>query len=267
MYTKQWSSSSPGHIIFLIDQSGSMSDKWDDNKSKAEQTALVLNRVINDIILTNMSGNKPKDRVRISLIGYGKNKKVLKSGLLSEFANSPLRIDKIKKKVNNIDGDIVSIDEEMPIFIESEYGGGTPMHNAFNLATELISKDDVNNPSPIIINISDGAPNNKKSVENSVEKINSITISDGVPLIFNIHIGNSKNKISFPSKKDELFNDSMAEFLFGISSIVPNSLKEQAQSLDFELTDESRGFIANADIIDLIKFINFGSQSALKDKI
>ena len=69
--SKQWSSATPGYIIFLVDQSGSMGEDYTGGKNKAEFTALVINRTINDLIFTNSAGDKIKDRVFISIIGYG----------------------------------------------------------------------------------------------------------------------------------------------------------------------------------------------------
>lgn len=67
-------------------------------KNKAEFTSLVINRTINDLIFTNSAGDKIKDRVFISLIGYGgkggNSVDDIRSDYLSAFADSPLRIEK-----------------------------------------------------------------------------------------------------------------------------------------------------------------------------
>jgi uncharacterized protein YegL len=278
--SKQWSSATPGYIIFLVDQSGSMNETFAEGKTRSEFTALVINSTINELINTNMDGEKVKDRVFISMIGYGGSSSLavddIRSDYLSSFGDSPIRIESIKKKVSNGAGGLVEIDEQIPIFIEPTANGLTPMADAFSFAKELIEgwlQKKPDNPAPIIINISDGLPytgdsidvamNNAISVSKEIMNINS---ADGNPLIFNSHIGDEGSaKCSFEESENEL-SDDQAKFLFKISSKVPESYKQAAVKQDFKVKAESRGFVSNADPEMFIKFINFGSSGGT-DKI
>ena len=165
--SKQWSSATPGYIIFLVDQSGSMGEDYTGGKNKAEFTALVINRTINELIFTNSAGDKIKERVFISIIGYGgkggNSVDDIRSDYLSAFADSPLRVEKIKKKVSDGAGGLVEIEEEMAMYVEPTCprNGLTPMAEALDFAKQLIEgwitkKPD--NPAPVIINVSDGMP-------------------------------------------------------------------------------------------------------------
>lgn len=265
-YSKQWSSATPGFLIFLVDQSWSMEDVWENSKSKAEQTALAINRVISEIISANAAGTKVKNRVSIAIIGYGDDSKanLIKKGTLSEYANSPLRQETFTKK----DKEGNNINEFIPIFIEPVANGMTPMGEAFQIAKAELENwisDFPDNPAPVLINISDGAPTDRDLALNVGKEIVSLPGNDGSPLFFNVHIGDDGKKISFPVSKSELGGDSMAEFLFEISSLVPVSYMEAATKWQLPVRKDSRGFIANADGTDLIKFINFGSIGGLKD--
>jgi uncharacterized protein YegL len=277
--SKQWSSATPGYIIFLLDQSGSMQESYTEGKTKAEFTALVINRTINELINTNMDGEKVKDRVFISMIGYGGSSALavddIRSDYLSSFADNPLRMEQLKKKVSDGAGGLIEIDEQMPIFIEPTANGLTPMADAFSFAKELIEgwlQKKPDNPAPIIINISDGLPftgdsidtamNNAISVSKEIMAINS---DDGNPLIFNSHIGDGGIQCGFEESQSEL-SDDQAKFLFKISSKVPESYKKAAVKQDFKVKPESRGFVSNADPESFIKFINFGSSGG-SDKI
>jgi len=277
--SKQWSSATPGYIIFLIDQSGSMQEPYTEGKSRAEFTALVINRTINEVINTNMDGEKVKDRVFISMIGYGGSSPLavddIRSDYLSEFADNPLRMDQQKKKVSDGAGGLVEIDENMAIYIEPTANGLTPMADALSFAKELIEgwlQKKPDNPAPIIINISDGLPYNGTTVEEAMNKaidvskqILSINSADGNPLIFNSHIGDGGKQCGFEESESEL-SDDQAKFLFKISSKVPESYKQAATKQDFKVKAESRGFVSNADPESFIKFINFGSSGGT-DKI
>ena len=272
--SKQWSSATPGYIIFLVDQSGSMAGQYAEGKNKAEFTALVINRTINELVNTNMDGEKVKDRVFISMIGYGGTSNLsvddIRSDYLSSFADNPLRIESIKKKISDGGGGLVEIDEQMPIFIEPTSNGLTPMAEALTFAKELIEgwlQKKPDNPAPIIINISDGLPFTGSTVEEEMKKaidvsqeIMNINSSDGNPLVFNSHIGDEGDaQCSFEENERDV-KDQQAKFLFNISSKVPESYKDAASKQDFKVKSESRGFVSNADPEMFIKFINFGSS-------
>lgn len=270
--SKQWSSAFPGYIIFLVDQSGSMSEKYVGGQNKAEFTASVINRTITEIVNTNMDGDKIKDRVFISLIGYGGNGgnsvDDIRSDYLSSFGDNPLRIEKGKQKQLDGNGGVIEIDVDIPIFIEPIAKGLTPMGEAFNFAKQLIEgwiNKKPDNPAPVIINISDGLPYEgntndepSKTIRIAQELMN-IDTTDGTPLIFNVHIGNGGKECSFEESESKL-SDEEAKLLFNISSKVPESYKEAARKHDFKIANESRGFVSNAEPLTLTKFINFGSS-------
>lgn len=272
--SKQWSSATPGYIIFLVDQSGSMSEPYAEGKSKAEYTALVINRTINELINTNMDGDKVKDRVFISIIGYGgkggNSVDDVRSDYLSTFADNPARIEKLRKKVSDGAGGLIEIDEEMPVFIEPLANGYTPMGDAFGFAKQLIEgwlKKRPENPAPVIINVSDGLPYDGVDEEqeagkalNTANEIMNVQTTDGNPLIFNAHIGNGLAEAGFEQDESEL-NDGEAKYLFSISSKIPEAYKAAAKKHDLNVKTNSRGFVSNAKPETLIKFINFGSSA------
>ncbi len=274
--SKQWSSATPGYIIFLVDQSGSMGEDYTGGKNKAEFTALVINRTINDLIFTNSAGDKIKDRVFISIIGYGGQGGAsvddIRSDYLSAFADSPLRIEKVKKKISDGAGGLVEIEEEMAIYLEptSPRNGLTPMGEAFDFAKQLIEgwiSKKPENPAPVIINVSDGLPytgiNAIKDVEKTISVVNSImnvNTNDGNPIIFNVHLGQSPFiESKFESNESKIL-DEEGKLLFKISSKVPENYRDAARKHEFVTNEDSRGFVSNAGPETLIKFINFGSS-------
>jgi len=276
-YSKQWSTATPGYLIFLIDQSSSMGNEWADHKTFADYTAEVINKTINELIATNAAGETVKNRVFISLIGYGGSSiKDLRSDYLSEYAETPLRIDTVTKRVKDGVGGFFDMEIEVPIFIEPSASGITPMAGAFEFAKKLIDKwisVKNDNPVPVIINVSDGRPDGGNPEASKAETINTITAAteimnletlDGNPLIFNVHIAKNQEEIQFPEDSEELIGDEMSKFLFKISSKVPEVYKRAAKNLDMNsLKPNSKGFISNASPESLIKFINFGSSGGL----
>lgn len=264
--SKQWSSAAPGYIIFLVDQSGSMGEPYPENGTKANFTAKVINRLIDEVIHVNMAGDKIKDRVFISIIGYGNpDVNEIRSDYLSKYSDNPIRVEKGKQKVPDGNGGLVEIEVENPIWLEPVSNHLTPLGSAFEFAKKLVEgwiSKKPDNPAPVIINISDGLPcpdeEEKKSIviANEIMKLECI---DGNPIIFNAHIGDNSLKCICPESESEL-PDEQAKFLFAISSKIPESYKEAAKKLELNVKENSKGFVSNADAKTFIQFINFGSS-------
>ena len=264
--SKQWSSATPGYILFLVDQSDSMNEFYPEKGNKANFVAMVINRTINELININMNGDKVKDRVFISIIGYGNpDVKEIRSDYLSKYAESPLRIESGKQKQSDGNGGLMEIDVQNPIWLEPVAEKLTPMGSALEFARNLISswmQQKADNPAPVIINVSDGLPcpeeEEKKSVTMAKE-IMALSCNDGNSIIFNAHIGEGSAKCVCSESESEL-PDEQARFLFSISSRIPESYKAAAQKTELDIKANSKGFVSDADPETFIKFINFGSS-------
>lgn len=272
----QWSSATPGLLVILIDQSGSMLSPYE-GETRTTFASRVINRVINEIIQKNFNGDKPKNRCFISVIGYNHNVKELCSGYLTELYSNPIRIESVKKKVSDGAGGLIEIDTKMPIWVEPITAeGATNMKGAFLMAKQLVEKwieDKPKNPAPVIINISDGIPyydgrNVEECMQETIqvaEEIKKLSNEDGNVLIFNAEIGNG-NKYEFPAEKAEISSAGKeAEFLFEITSVIPAGYNEAAAKNSLSIKENSRGCIFNAKGEDLINLINFGSSKGQKD--
>ena len=151
------------------------------------------------------------------------------------------------------------------------------MAAAFRMAKEIIDnwvKDKPESPAPVIINISDGIPyyDHKdtdacaKETEAIAKDIMNITTPDGGVLIFNAEIGQGATQIILPNSSAEVkVGGAGAEFLYEISSIIPEGYKGAAQKNELELKDGSRGAICASDAENLIKLIDFGSSKGQRD--
>lgn len=263
-YIRRIGTDHPGLILLLIDQSYSMAD---DNKSKI--AALAVNRVIYEIILACQSGTDIKNRSYIGVIGYGESIKPVVGGWVSEIAEKPIGIEKLKQKVGDGAGGLVEIDIEQPYWVEPVADNGTPMadalEKAYDFANPWASKNQGSFP-PIVINITDGEPNDFKhgkapDTENAAQKLMQISTTDGQLLLFNAHItGRQGTSVLLPSEESDL-TDPYAKLLFRISSVIPDSMLSEAQSLGFQPRNNARGFTFNADPESLIKLLTFGSSA------
>ena len=66
---KQWSSATPGLLIILLDQSGSMTQPYE-GTSRTKFATLAVNKVIDNIIQKNFDGEAPKNRCFISVMHF-----------------------------------------------------------------------------------------------------------------------------------------------------------------------------------------------------
>ena len=204
----QWSSATPGLLIIMVDQSGSMMKPYDGSDNRTQFAAKAINRVINALIQKNFDGKAPKNRCFITVIGYDKDVKRLVSGYLSDLDANPKRIDEIKKKVSDGAGGLVEVSVKMPIWVEPiDKDYWTNMTGAFKMSKDTIDawiKDKPNNPAPVIINISDGRPyydqkeisECQKETLEIVDSIKAIDLEDGKVQIFNAMIGDGEKVVS-----------------------------------------------------------------------
>ena len=274
-YEMQWSSATPGLLIILIDQSGSMLSQYG-NESKTVFATKAVNRVIDTIIQKNFDGESPKNRCFISVIGYNHEVKELNSGYLKDLDAHPVRVDVIKKKEPDGAGGVIEVDYPMPIWVDPiTQDGATNMKGAFEMAKAIIEKwiqDKPENPAPVIINISDGVPyydgrdvsECMKETIDVAKSIMDISVKDGNVLIFNAMIRDAGRNLVFPNSLSECPNEE-STFLFEISSLIPDAYKDIARARELPVKDGAKGCIFEADGVQLISLIDFGSSKGQRD--
>lgn len=275
----QWSSATPGLLVILIDQSGSMlypMEAPNNNETRTTFATKAVNRVIDTIIQKNFDGKAPKNRCFISVIGYNHKVKNLAAGYLKDLDENPIRVDKVKQKISDGAGGILEIDKSMPIWVDPiTEDGATNMKGAFEMAKEIIEKwiaDKPKNPAPVIINISDGVPyfNGldldicKEQTIGVVNQIKAINTEDGKVQIFNAMIGNGTKSV-FPSSLNEISTDE-GKFLYEISTEIPESYKGAAEKNGFSYATGARGLICQCDGVELVGLIDFGSSKGQGDR-
>jgi hypothetical protein len=276
-YSQLLSNENPGYILILIDQSGSMGGSFGGTTggSKAEECAKAVNRVLREIGLNCTKGTEIRNRCDISVLSYGASGNQAKNAFSGNLASKPivtmqdlaqncLRVETVKRKTSDGAGGLVEVEDDFPIWIEPVASGVTPMAAAFEMACNLVDSWTKNHQSsfpPVVINISDGAPDSQPDVQNAASKLSKLGTSDGTTLILNAHIsdGNSA-KVALPSSVNELpSGDSFAKFLFDISSELPPVLLERAGAVGYNPKAGARGFVYNADAETMIKLLNIGS--------
>lgn len=272
-YTAEISRGTPTAFLFLIDQSGSMEDKMSSGRSKAQQLADVLNRTLANLIIRCTKSEGTRNYFEIGVLAYGGNgvyngfQGALSSQILhpiSEIEAAPLRIEERQKKVDDGAGGIIEQTTKFPVWFEPHASGGTPMCQAITRAAEeLVAWCDAHPDSypPTILHITDGESTDGDP-ETLATQLGQIQTNDGSVLMFNLHVSTSGgDPIEFPSSELALPNN-FAKLLFRTSSVLPEHLIRFAQEKGFSVGMEARGFMFNADAVQIVDFFDIGTRAS-----
>jgi uncharacterized protein YegL len=266
-YKKTIGVSFPALILILLDQSSSMADS-----RKADIAAAAVNEVIYEIMLASRAGAQIKDRCFIGVIGYGETIAPVVGGDISQVAANPIRTELVDKLIPDGDHGHISVETEMYVWVEPKAQNGTPMAEALEKAYSLTETWIGNNPDsfpPIVINITDGEPNDFDKENSTAAKTTAaaarlmeLGTTDGKLLLFNAHIsGTAVTEIQLPNSDAQIDNP-YAKLLFSISSVLPGRLLEEAIKGGLAPEPGARGFVFNAGADTLIKLLTFGSSVA-----
>src|SRR5438128_2640019 len=148
--------------------------------------------------------------------------------------------------------------------MEDPFAGGTPMSSAFKMAAEMVQRWVAEHPKgfpPIVINITDGEATDGDPVPEA-KALCSLGSDDGASLVFNIHLSSaSGNPIELPAS-DEGLPDKFAKQLFEMSSSLTPFMIGRAKELGMPAGDGARGFVFNAQPVQVIQFLDIGTRPA-----
>ena len=274
-YIAEISRANPSAFVFLIDQSGSMSESIagsPENKRKCDSVADAINRLLHNLIIKCARGEGVRNFYEVAVIGYGAQVMPALSGKLArrdlvtigEIATSPAGLAERVRQIDHPYGGTVPQKVKFPVWFEPVARGTTPMGEALSMAHHALESWVGRHPNsypPIVINITDGEATDSGPVPQA-EALCSLATNDGNVLLFNCHISNKPlDPIVFPDN-DDVLPDSFARTLYSVSSLLPDGLRELARSENFEFGPTTRGFAFNADLVELIRFLDIGTRAS-----
>jgi len=239
-------------------------------RKKADAVADAINKLLQNLVIKCAKSEGVRDYYNVSVIGYGTHVGSAFAGTLSgresvpisEIANQPARIDERTKKIDDGAGGLVDQTVKFPIWFDAIANGGTPMCCAMGRAQAILSGWLTQHPDcfpPIVINITDGESTDGDPT-NSANAITNLSSSDGNVLLFNLHLSStSAASVEFPASETGLA-DQYATLLFSISSILPDYMRSIALQEGLPVSDGARGFVFNADIVSVIRFLDIGTR-------
>jgi hypothetical protein len=273
-YTAPISRANPTALVFLLDQSSSMLEPFAGlpDKSKADGVFDALNRLLQNLVLKSSRAEGVRDFFHVALIGYGGRVASAFCGPLagkdlvpiSQVANNPLRVEVRTRKVSDGAGGLIDDECKFPVWFEARPTGRTPMCAALRKAKECVQGFLAAHPKcypPIVMNITDGEPTDGDPRE-AADELRGLASSDGNVLLFNAHLSDKEAQpVRFPAEESGL-PDRHARMLFGMSSELPPKLLEAAKAAGMPVTPHSRGFVFNADLVAVIRFLDIGTRVA-----
>ncbi len=271
-YTAEISRTNPSAFLFLIDQSGSMADPFGGpgGKRKADGLADVVNRLVQNLVIKCAKSEGVRDYYYVGIIGYGAKVGPAWGGALagrdlvaiSEIANLPVRVEERTRKMDDGAGGIIEQKVKFPIWIDPVAHGGTPMAQTLNVAQQILQAWVDQHPSsfpPIVIHVTDGESTDGDPGA-AADALKNLATLDGNALLFNIHISSQKvTPLEFPSNADDM-PDAYARKLFEMSSSLPEYMVGVAKEEGYQVDDQARGFVFNADMVSLIRFLDIGTR-------
>lgn len=264
----QWGQKTPGHLVFLIDQSTSMNVKDANGKTRAEKVVEAVQSAVIDCVDGCISGTNVKNRFFLTIIGYGGEPTPSVTTIKEEWAKGLIP-------------DLQAIRANGGTFIPAEAQGWTPMAEAFDLAKECLEgwleacQEKVDDgsylgiPAPVVINITDGEPCDgsstaKDRAEASAKALLSLSGTDGNVTLFNLHISDEGVEIIFPGDKNVLNGCPEGEFLFNLSSDMSSDMANDARLAGIEgVCAGSKCMAVNVKGATITKLISFGSGSGM----
>lgn len=270
MYKTDWNSAHPGHLVFLLDLSGSMED---DNKIdlaiKALQTTLsdINTLCLKSVQINGQPSTEIRERITVSIYGYNYQVKNL-----ANIKNwGPKEIGPFLKLARK---------KHLPILDKTK--DAKPEYQTCMRLAFIEAKRDIEQwlakqnaeivPSPIVINITDGYPyEGKDQNEDEVfsrtlraaKELTDIHTSDGPVRLFNIHYEPSSDIPTLRFPKTEPSNR-VLRFLYNASSPVTADMAKALSPYFTEVTEGARAMISNEkDADNLTSFISTSSTQGM----
>ena len=146
-YQAEISRDNPTCFLFVIDQSGSMDERTESEKSKAQFVADVLNKTLYTLVTNCSKADGVRNYFDVGVIAYGGSE--VGSGFggalsgniihpIGAIGDKPLRVEERAKKVDDGAGGIIEQKTKFPIWFDPKNSGGTPMRAALTKTLQRV---------------------------------------------------------------------------------------------------------------------------------
>ena len=280
LYTQSMNREHRGCLIFLLDQSGSMSVQVRGQPYKnMDMATATINNLIKTVIDNagyDIQTGRRKNYCDLVIFGYGDQVHSLLDPndnpiSVTALAESPRGVhDVMREEIDRTTGQIRQVRVQQPYWIQA-FGNSQKtemawaLQRARNAAQNWIASDPkrLNSFPPIVVNITDGEHNGQGDPISEASQLRQFGTQQGQILLFNCHLTSTgSQRVSFPFDASQVQSlGAGAEQLFHMASPIPPSMIDRARStFSVDVPGGARGFIYNADPQDLVNFLNWGTR-------
>lgn len=269
-YSSIISQKNPAGIFFILNQSyptKEMVDFSGERMSKAIAEGGIIDKVINELILSNTSGGVINDKYNIAVLGYGDyaysciETRCVQT--LKELQDNPLFVRTIRKETKTRQG-TKTIEVKQPTWVKTNSDGEANLYKALKKASEIIenwAEEHESSYPPIVIHITEyryhGADDSDMKL--MANQIKSIFTNDGNALFFNIIITENNDAVTvlFPCHETEIGESFYGKMYCVMSSTLPLSYNQKItnQHNDTVISRQRMGFLFNVKINELFDAI------------
>jgi hypothetical protein len=276
-YGAEISRAHPTCILFLIDQSSSMSDELEAGVSKASFLADVLNKTLMELVILCRRAEGVLDYFDIGVLAYSGNsvKPGLGAGLsgvhlspISAVAKSPMRVETRRKKESDGAGGVVETEVKFPVWFDPTATGGTPMCAGLRMAGNLLRdwcNSHVSSYPPTVVHVTDGEATDGQDAEvtAAATAITEQATNDGNALLLTLHIsGTGGEPIRYPAYERDLPN-AYAKLLFRTASTLPPAIISRVRNAGNPAADGAKGYVFNGRMEEVLRFFAIGTRPRL----
>ena len=279
-YRADISRNNPGCFLFLLDHSGSMSGALGGQPGllKMDGAADAINRVLDAVSQRCSQGMDIRDYFDIGIITYttdGSGYPTVGTALPGTSPEQPfLSVSQVveaaaveERQVKESDGagGLVEVTRRIPVWLRPTAQYGTPMCQALSVAAQALQGWTAQHSSsypPMVINVTDGDANDGNP-EPLAQEIMGLGTNDGNVLLYNAHLSEmNAMPVQYPADESGLPPDEYAARMFRMSSVFPDPVLGIAGSMGLPVTEGSRGYVYNADLVALVQFLDIGTRAA-----
>ena len=279
-YTQSITRATPACFLFLLDQSQAMIEPiGGTNDRRCDVLADVMNSWINNLIIASSKSTGIMDWSEIAVLAYRTDDqgnpliRTAFQGELAKYGTTFLKISQIHQKplrraireqsfYDLDDGQLKSTPVQVMEWFAPVALGDAPMSAALHQACFMLDHWIVTHRNcfpPIVIHITSGNATDGNPPPYA-RALSDRCTEDGNVLLFNCHLSKkAADKIVFPHSA-ELLPDDHARTLFQMSSVLPDDFLVQAIKNGYSLQSGARGYAFNADLLDLIRFLDWGGS-------
>jgi hypothetical protein len=269
----------PAYFVLLLDHSFTMNQLIAEGGVRKRDAVA---DVVNDLLYTLLKTSRRPDGYRhyfdVSVFGYGlgsqgdavvsrlpEGRERMAVGELDGAWLSVAEVERVQKLAG---GGTTKVPVKQPIWVESLFSRGkTVTAAAFWRAGTLVESWIAEHPEslpPVVLNVSDGGWTGEDPM-NAVRALQEQATELGPTLVFNCQLGGGEStgrrgQLLFPSEIPGDYGRRTKE-LFMLSSLLPDSMREEARARGVDVRPDARGLVYNAPVSRLVDFLQVGTQT------